>query len=217
MTRVLVVSPHLDDAVYSAGQFLAGRPGAVVVTMFAGAPDPPVIGTDWDNGCGFADSQEAMPARIKEDNAALALLNAIPVQLGFLDQQYTNAPTDPSTLVNAIIEQVEQHSPEFVVGPLGLRHSDHVRVRKAVLAAEVDVPLWLYGDLPYRKQNDAWLQDALQEISSDGYSLDGPTNIGTGPSELKREAVECYVSQTRFFAKIVDDAIMVPELFWRVT
>ena len=36
MKPVLVVSPHLDDAVYSAGQFLAGRPGAVVVTMFAG-------------------------------------------------------------------------------------------------------------------------------------------------------------------------------------
>jgi hypothetical protein len=33
MVTILVVSSHLDDAVFSAGQFLAATPGTVVVTM----------------------------------------------------------------------------------------------------------------------------------------------------------------------------------------
>lgn len=36
--RLLVVSPHLDDAVLSCGCWLASRPGAAVVTVFAGRP-----------------------------------------------------------------------------------------------------------------------------------------------------------------------------------
>lgn len=217
MTPVLVVSPHLDDAVYSAGQFLAGRPGAVVVTMFAGAPNPPQK-QDWDvRRCGFADSKHAMQERIAEDNAALALLNATPVHLDFLDQQYGPAE-NPSGLANAISEQVELHHPEFVVGPLGLCHPDHVRVRNAVLAAKFDAPLWLYGDLPYRMDDPSLPQSALEEIGRGGYTLQRleSNDIGTiGPAELKREAVERYASQTKVFK--VDQTLIVPELFWRVT
>ena len=90
MNPVLVVSPHLDDAVISAGQFLAGRPGAVVVTMLAGAPNPPVI-RKWDNMSGFATSQEALRARWAEDERALAVVKATAVHLGFLDGQYEPA------------------------------------------------------------------------------------------------------------------------------
>ncbi|WP_232065886.1 PIG-L family deacetylase [Mycobacterium heidelbergense] len=212
--HVLVVSPHLDDAVYSAGQFLAGRPGAVVVTIFAGTPNPPQK-KSWDvSKCGFADSQQAMLARKAEDGSALAVLNATPVHLDFLDNQYGRGGVDLRALANAILEQAKRHRPEFVVGPLGLRHPDHVRVRKAVLAAELDVPLWLYGDLPYRIRKSSWLRAALDEISRHGYTLE-PDDIGTGPPELKREAAERYESQTKLFD--IDNTIMVPELFWRVT
>jgi len=37
-TRWLVISPHLDDAVFSCRQLLAQAPGSVVVTVFAGIP-----------------------------------------------------------------------------------------------------------------------------------------------------------------------------------
>jgi LmbE family N-acetylglucosaminyl deacetylase len=215
MKPVLVISPHLDDAVYSAGEFLAGRPGAVVVTMLAGAPNPPVFGTRWDKRCEFTDSQQAMEARRVEDEAALALLGATPVHLDFLDVQYK--PADQSDdLAEALIEQVEHHRPEFVVGPVGIEHGDHVLVRDAVLAAEdrFDVPLWLYGDLPYRVVLPHIASDALGQIRGRGYTLE-LGDIATGPPELKRAAVNSYPSQTKNFD--IDKTIMVPERFWRVT
>ena len=36
LDRVVIVSPHLDDAVLGCGNFMAAHPGAVVVTVFAG-------------------------------------------------------------------------------------------------------------------------------------------------------------------------------------
>lgn len=65
-----VVSPHLDDAVFSCGRFLASRPGAVVCTVFCGAPEPPMQ-TPWDTSAGHRDWSEAMSARIAEDERAL--------------------------------------------------------------------------------------------------------------------------------------------------
>ena len=40
-TDLLVISPHLDDAVLSAGGRVAAGPGAVVVTVFAGGHPSP--------------------------------------------------------------------------------------------------------------------------------------------------------------------------------
>ena len=45
LARVVVLSPHFDDAVQGAGLLLARHPGSTVVTVFAGPPpeypDPP--------------------------------------------------------------------------------------------------------------------------------------------------------------------------------
>jgi hypothetical protein len=38
MDRLLVVSPHLDDAVFGCGELIASRPGATVARLFAGPP-----------------------------------------------------------------------------------------------------------------------------------------------------------------------------------
>lgn len=212
MTPVLVVSPHLDDAVLSAGQFLAGLPGAVVVTMLAGIPDPPVT-TPWDVASGFATSQEALETRRAEDETALALLKATPVHLDFLDGQY--APADANALSDALIEQVEYHQPEFVLGPLGVHHHDHERVRNAVLAANLDVPLWLYEDLPYRVNRPDAAAAALQTIRSRGYTLE-LGSIGTGPVASKTVALWCYRSQMRLLDFDNIHTMLVPERFWRV-
>jgi LmbE family N-acetylglucosaminyl deacetylase len=92
---------------------------------------------------------------------APALLNATPVHLYFLyflDDQYE--PEDPRDLANAVIERVEHHRPGFVVDPLGLQHADHARVREAVLADDLGVPVWLYEDLPYRVKGAGGLKGA---------------------------------------------------------
>ena len=55
LERVVVVSPHPDDAVLSCGQFLARHPGTTVITVFCGQPvrypDPP---NRWSVLSGFA-------------------------------------------------------------------------------------------------------------------------------------------------------------------
>ena len=211
MKPVLVVSPHLDDAVFSAGQFLAGRPGSFVVTMLAGAPDPPQK-AEWDTEwCGFATSQEALEARRAEDRAALAVVKAIPVQLDYLDGQYGRAD-DVSDLANALAEQVEHHRPEFVVGPLGVHHPDHVRVRNAVLSADLPVPVWLYADLPYSVNRPEEATAALEAIQIRGYALEQGM-IGDGPLACKSAALMCYPSQMRHYDT---ETLLVPERFWRV-
>ncbi len=83
----LVVSPHLDDAVLSAGLFLLTEPGAVVATVMAGHPGPGVL-SDWDRACGFVDGDDPVARRRDEDRAALAILGARPHHLEFLDQPY---------------------------------------------------------------------------------------------------------------------------------
>ncbi|MDT5011255.1 MAG: hypothetical protein QOH57_2872 [Mycobacterium sp.] len=212
MKPVLVVSPHLDDAVLSAGQFLAGLPGAVIVTVLAGSPDPSVT-TPWDISSGFAISRDAVDARRAEDRAALALLDATPVHLDFLDGQY--APIDPGAVAEALAEQCQYHRPEFVLGPLGVHHCDHERVRDAVLAADLDAPLWLYEDLPYRVTTPESAAAATEEIRRRGYTLE-LGSIGTGPVESKTAAMRCYRSQMRLPYLENIHTMLVPERFWRV-
>ena len=59
----VVISPHLDDAVFSCGDWLATHPGAIVMTVFAGVPRDGALHTEWDNRCGFADASHAILAR----------------------------------------------------------------------------------------------------------------------------------------------------------
>lgn len=69
--RLLVVSPHLDDAVLSCEAVIGGDRQAEIVTVFTAAP-PGDSASAWDTRCGFATSGEAMAARRQEDIAALA-------------------------------------------------------------------------------------------------------------------------------------------------
>ena len=61
--RVLIVSPHLDDAAFSCAALLDRPRPADVLTVFAGTPDPPRR-TSWDKRTGFDDSDAAMTARL---------------------------------------------------------------------------------------------------------------------------------------------------------
>src|SRR5213080_853986 len=90
--RVVVVSPHLDDAVLSLGAALARaarRGGAVtVLTVLAGDPASETPAGEWDSQAGFATAGEAARARREEDRRACALLGVEPVWLPFSDHQY---------------------------------------------------------------------------------------------------------------------------------
>jgi len=86
--RVVVVSPHLDDAVLSLGATIAraARAGAQVhaLTVFAyGDEDLPVA--PWDAECGFRSAGHARSVRREEDARGCALVGAIPDWLPFYD------------------------------------------------------------------------------------------------------------------------------------
>lgn len=84
---VLVLAPHLDDALFSCSELIR-RTRPEVWTVFAGDPDPAVT-TSWDRSCGFPDSHALVTQRRGEDLAAFNGTGAQVRQLDMLDGAYT--------------------------------------------------------------------------------------------------------------------------------
>jgi LmbE family N-acetylglucosaminyl deacetylase len=192
MRAVLVISAHLDDAILGAGQFIAGRPDCVVVTVLAGDPPSRTILTSYDASTGFKSAAEAMDARRAEDLEAMSVLQAEARHMDSVDSQY-GGKLKPAAVVKQLGELIDELDPEFVLAPLGLVHPDHEAVREAALEAMGDreTPLWLYEDLPARVQHPESVEEALREVSGNGYELELGF-IGTGPIAKKMDALFCY-------------------------
>jgi len=155
----VVVSTHLDDAVFSCYALLG--PGTVVVTVLAGVPPEGVLG-DWDEAGGAASSHRRVLERRAEDERALALPGATPVHLDFPDSQYWPELGEPSAA--AVSDALRTYLDGEVYAPAGIGNPDHILVRDAVLAVRPDAVL--YADLPYalrhgfgRYGRDIWLDD----------------------------------------------------------
>lgn len=187
MKRVLVISPHLDDAVLSAGQFIAGRKGNVdVLTVFSGVPMGEGVFTDYDKSCGFSSSKDAMVIRRQEDKEALAILNANPIHTDRLDSQYEEQYTGLDIWLKKVIKI---HNYEMVIGPLGLRHPDHTIISYVLESLRLD-NLYLYEDLPHRVTHPELVWKRLQALPNARLTF-----IGDGPIADKVRALWCYKSQ----------------------
>lgn len=209
MNPIVVVSPHLDDAVFSVGQFLAGRSDAVVVTVFAGIPDPTWPLTAYDRKCGFDSSTDAVLTRRAEDAAALAILNATPVHLDFFDHQYQQS-NSATAMIDAVAAVVAKVKPEYVLAPLGLLHPDHEMTTVVVLGG-VSAPIVFYEELPYRVDHPEAVTAALE-----GLTGPQPAFIGTGPLERKLTAMWHYRSQVALIEFSNVHSMLVPERFWSI-
>lgn len=149
--RVVVVSPHLDDAALSLGATLAraARSGAdvVVATVFAGDPASDAPAGDWDGRCGFATLGEAATERRAEDARACATLGATPLWLSFADEQYADGASD-DTIWEALAPTVGDADAVLVPGS-PLVNADHMRLA-ALLVPRLDTSrLVLYAEQPY--------------------------------------------------------------------
>ncbi|RZF26399.1 PIG-L family deacetylase [Paraburkholderia sp. UYCP14C] len=218
--RLLVISPHLDDAVLGCGLLIAAHPGAVVCTVFT-APPTENMTTDWDRASGFADAFEAMRARQEEDREALGLLSAMPVHLLFRDAQYHTSP-GADELITALSQTLSRARPTLVLIPLGLFHSDHVLVANACLAlmqSQPATPFIAYEDVPYRR-NPGVVQARLCELAKRGYVADTPRAVavpGTPQHErMKRAALDAYCSQLRAFGPEGQASLFSPERYWQL-
>ncbi|MGS2641225.1 PIG-L family deacetylase [Streptosporangium sp. LJ11] len=169
---VVIVSPHLDDAVLSAWSVLSGATPVLVVTVFAGIPESGFV-TDLDRRLGATDSAEKVRIRRRNDAAILTSAGARHAHLDLLDVQFTayeradvrariaERPSDfvelvagePGASPESILAGLRPHvGPEAVVyGPAGIGgHPDHRAVSRVMLALAGEVrELRLYADSPY--------------------------------------------------------------------
>ncbi|MEY2457112.1 MAG: hypothetical protein QOK06_2206 [Acidimicrobiaceae bacterium] len=226
LARIVVVSPHFDDAVQGAGYVLAGHPGSVVVTVLAGWPPAyPDEPSEWDALGGFVAGDDIVALRREEDAAALAVVGAVPHWLEFSDHQYLPraewyAPEDvaPSLLVT-----LDDLAPTAVFVPFGLGNPDHDLVHRAARTFIDDRPDWAwfcYEDAGYCHLPGllAWRVASLFHAGH----WPTPAIIPVEPDiDRKWRALQCYRSQ---LAPLRADHLLdariaapVPEQYWRIS
>jgi LmbE family N-acetylglucosaminyl deacetylase len=214
---LVVVSPHLDDAVLSCGQLLAGSPGATVLTVFTRGPEHWGEPTAWDRSCGFGPGDDVMAARQAEDRRALALVGATPRWLGLVECQYGQEPL--AAVLAALDPVLADHADADVVLPLGLHQPDHLTLGAAVpeLVGRTDaVRWWAYADLPYARLDPGEVDRRLAALATAGVDVT-PDRPGPAGSQLrKRAAIRRYRSQVRALRGSIPEAL-TDERYWRLT
>ena len=127
MLQIVVLSPHLDDAVFSLGAAIAGATarGAVVtvLTVLAGDPESAAPAGPWDAAAGFHTAGEAARTRRLEDTRACGEIGAQPVWLGYADEQYERGGSDEEILARVLRETCAGDAVLVPGFPLG--HADH--------------------------------------------------------------------------------------------
>jgi LmbE family N-acetylglucosaminyl deacetylase len=125
--RVVVVSPHLDDGVFSLGGTIAqaARTGArvEVLTVFGCDAKSQAPANGWDSRGGFATEGEAATARREEDREACRLVGAEPYWLSFRGGGYT-PDKDADAIFAAVAEKISGADAVLVPG-FPLRNDDH--------------------------------------------------------------------------------------------
>lgn len=181
MPTALLISPHLDDAVFSAGGVmarLAGRGWRVAMaTAFTRSVHPAQgFALECQRDKGLADEVDYMALRRDEDTRAAA---AIGVEALWLDlpeaphRGYRSAPAlfgaygasdaIEADLVAALRDALRDVAPDLVLGPAAFgSHVDHRRVLEALRLVAGDRATALWRDTPYIiRQPDAVPGDAF--------------------------------------------------------
>jgi LmbE family N-acetylglucosaminyl deacetylase len=176
-SAVVVMSPHLDDAVLSCGALLAhlaARHLITVATVFTAAAPPP-----WSlparrqlRALGGVDAEAFFAQRRAEDRDVLAGIGVAAVHLGFRDALFRRGRRGPAyptfrfdaargrvascdarlaAEVSARVGEITRASEAGVVfAPLGIgRHVDHLITRRAARELGRPIRTVYYSDFPY--------------------------------------------------------------------
>jgi LmbE family N-acetylglucosaminyl deacetylase len=220
-SSVLVISPHLDDAVFSCGDMLAAHPGATVATVFAAGPLTWHEPTTWDQAAGFRFGENAMTVRRDEDQAALEVLAARPVWMPFQESQYGH-PAALETIEVHLESVLNQSAAETVFIPLGLWDPDHHITHQACMSLVrryAHLTWFVYEEAIYRRRPDAGLERRLTGLARSGVRA-ARMYLGPRPVSLsKRLAVMCYRSQLMALSAPDQPGhadLFRPERYWRL-
>jgi LmbE family N-acetylglucosaminyl deacetylase len=218
---VVVVSPHLDDAVFGCGQLLFAHPGSFVITALAGPPASYERVTGWDVAAGFQPGDDVIAARRAEDRAALALLHARPVWLDFPDDQYGGSPS-VDLLARALDRAIMATGLTTIYLPLGLFHNDHKLTHAAMLRVLDRHPgfAWYGYEEPNYRLVANLRSERLRALLAAGIIATPAGGSFAAGREAKRAAVAEYRSQLRALAspgKPGTDDVFAPERYWRLS
>lgn len=196
--RVVVVSPHLDDAVLSLGAAIASwaRTGSNVLVLSVLACDPgseaPAGG--WDRRAGFRTEGDAAQARREEDRAAGRRLGAAVSWLPFGSGDY-DRHGDEDAVFEAVAAAVDQADVVLLPGA-PLTQPDHSWLTRLLVSRLPSRQLGFYAEQPYRARADGpveaphWLVDAL----GSALSFEG-VRVGRRDRLAKLRAIRRYRSQ----------------------
>lgn len=227
--RLVVVSPHFDDAVLGCGRLLARHAPASVVTVMGGAKLTGYADvTSWDALGGFTAGVDVVATRRAEDGAAMDVLGCTSSWLDFSDHQYDEptpgAARPPVADVAAALEAaLDALAPTAVVIPFGLANPDHVLTHDAALAVVARRPdawAWFgYAEAGYAHIPGAVAWRTARLVRAGIWPTPAPVPAD-GHLAAKRAALRCYASQLPALAEDwgfdVTASTEVGENYWRL-
>src|SRR3989344_4554149 len=210
--KILILSPHLDDAVLDCCDHILSWKKAghsiSIVTVFTKFTNRYISQTarKYMQRSGFNNTKDFEAARKVEDVRAMKLLDVEWKHLNYVDGWYRifkNAPIyNGEELFTGKISEVEfdlleeirnslrvYHEYDHVCIPLGIgRHTDHVIVRNVAESMFNHRKIDFYADFPYAYQYKNWSFSAL-------YKLLFLKRSFKKFSPWKRIVLDCYASQ----------------------
>jgi LmbE family N-acetylglucosaminyl deacetylase len=201
LSRLVIVSPHLDDAVLGCGLLMLAHPGATVVTVFAGNPPAyPSTMRYWDVQGGFGPDDDVMAVRRAEDRRAVALLDATPHHLDFVEHTYNEGdrPVRPEVIAGPLEAAIREHEPTAVVAPFGLANPDHDVTHGAAMkvrdALGGEIAWFCYEDCGYKHIPGMLAWRVARLLARDLWPTPACPTSSTDLAP-KRAAIECYPTQ----------------------
>lgn len=191
---LVIISPHLDDAVLSCSGLLSSRPGATVVTVCTAEPEGDHPLTPWDRACGFRAGDSVMTIRKREDDAALALFGARAVWLDIVEGQYE--PLNPDLVRGRLVQALSELRPTCVGVPMGISHPDHVVVAEVSLQlaqAHAGIDWIVYEELPYFVSHPGLVAERQETLRSWGV----PGSLVTVHPERVRKSAALHRYRTQ--------------------
>lgn len=228
-----IISPHLDDAVFSLGGSIGTFTGYTdVVTIFAGTPNSVKKGTYWDKISSFEDSTVAVAERIKENDNAVAIYGARVINLKYLDGQYReNEDNDglEQKIVNDIERIIKENNKQGlainIYGPAifdqKIEHPDHLIAHNVFIKMLKDMTnvsnlrFFVYEDYPYVEESkNKGNRDVFSVLKNKypGFNFkETPIILNEKDLDYKEQAIKQYSSQIKAFKKeskdVMKDAI----------
>lgn len=226
--KVIIISPHFDDAVFSVSSVIMRNARHVQVwTVFSGMPDKEFGVSRYDKLKGFESSRHTMVQRCLENDHALSLLGVSEdnvYNFGFLDNQYRNGERIDESLQSVLEGMIERellsNDPRiYVFCPIALqsleyRHVDHSTVSSVFIRMirEKRYPIeWkMYAEIPYVEMGEKKDLESLAKNELGARSVSMRTVLLQEHEKLnKLSACQKYKSQIN--GNVLRMAVEVPE------